>query len=110
MMDLVNLHSPQLARQVVIIVFLILTRRQARSRVRLRLYAGAASDTNGNGSTAGNGVYDIQVTYTPRNGATAHVEIIHLTIVAMADKTLASVDFDYLKQMQCAQSKCLIRR
>ncbi|MBT5302570.1 MAG: flagellin, partial [Tateyamaria sp.] len=56
------------------------------------LDAGAASDTNGNGSTAGNGVYDIQVTYTPRNGATAHVEIIHLTIVAMADKTLASVD------------------
>ena len=32
------------------------------------LDAGAATDTNGNGSTAGNGVYDIQVTYTPRNG------------------------------------------
>ena len=29
------------------------------------LDAGAATDTNGNGSTAGNGVYDIQVTYTP---------------------------------------------
>lgn len=56
------------------------------------LDAGAASDTNGNGSTAGNGVYDIQITYTPRNGATAHVEIIHLTISAMADKTLANVD------------------
>ncbi|MFL2845638.1 MAG: flagellin [Candidatus Puniceispirillaceae bacterium] len=56
------------------------------------LDAGAATDTNGNGSTAGNGVYDIQVTYTPRNGATAHVEVIHLTVSAMADRTVANVD------------------
>ena len=56
------------------------------------LDAGAPTDTNGNGSTAGNGVYDIQVTYTPRNGATAHVEVIHLTVSAMADRTLANVD------------------
>ena len=56
------------------------------------LDAGAATDTNGNGSTAGNGVYDIQVTYTPRNGATAHVEVIHLTVSAMADRTLTNVD------------------
>jgi flagellin len=56
------------------------------------LDAGAATDTNGNGSTAGNGVYDIQVTYTPRNGAAAHVEVIHLTVSAMAERTLANVD------------------
>ena len=56
------------------------------------LDAGAPTDTNGNGSTAGNGVYDIQVTYTPRNGAAAHVEVIHLTISAMADRTVANVD------------------
>ena len=56
------------------------------------LDAGAATDTNGNGSTAGNGVYDIQVTYTPRNGAAAHVEVIHLTVSAMADRTVADVD------------------
>ena len=56
------------------------------------LDAGAATDTNGNGSTAGNGVYDIQVTYTPRNGAAAHVEVIHLTVSAMADRTVANVD------------------
>ena len=56
------------------------------------LDAGAPTDTNGNGSTAGNGVYDIQVTYTPRNGAAAHVEVIHLTVSAMADRTVANVD------------------
>jgi flagellin len=56
------------------------------------LDAGAATDTNGNGSTAGNGVYDIQVTYTPRNGVAAHVEVIHLTVSAMADRTVANVD------------------
>ena len=56
------------------------------------LDAGAATDTNGNGSTAGNGVYDIQVTYTPRNGAAAHVEVIHLTVSAMADRTVANID------------------
>ncbi len=56
------------------------------------LDAGAATDTNGNGSTAGNGVYDIQVTYTPRNGAAAHVEVIHLTVSAMAERTVANVD------------------
>ena len=56
------------------------------------LDAGTPTDTNGNGSTAGNGVYDIQVTYTPRNGAAAHVEVIHLTVSAMADRTVANVD------------------
>ena len=56
------------------------------------LDTGAATDTNGNGSTAGNGVYDIQVTYTPRNGAAVHVEVIHLTVSAMAERTLANVD------------------
>ena len=56
------------------------------------LDAGSATDTNGNGSTAGNGVYDIQVTYTPRNGAAAHVEVIHLTVSAMAERTVANVD------------------
>ena len=56
------------------------------------LDAGAATDTNGNGSTAGNGVYDIQVTYTPRNGATAHVEVIHLTVSAMAERSVANID------------------
>ena len=56
------------------------------------LDAGSPTDTNGNGSTAGNGVYDIQVTYTPRNGAAAHVEVIHLTVSAMADRTVANVD------------------
>jgi len=56
------------------------------------LDAGSPTDTNGNGSTAGNGVYDIQVTYTPRNGATAHVEVIHLTVSAMAERTVANVD------------------
>ena len=56
------------------------------------LDAAAPTDTNGNGSTAGNGVYDIQVTYTPRNGAAAHVEVIHLTVSAMADRTVANVD------------------
>ncbi|MDB2469753.1 flagellin, partial [Alphaproteobacteria bacterium] len=56
------------------------------------LDASAATDTNGNGSTAGNGVYDIQVTYTPRNGAAAHVEVVHLTVSAMAEKNISNVD------------------
>ena len=55
------------------------------------LDAGAATDTNGNGSTAGDGVYDIEVTYTPRNGAAAHVEVVHLTISAMAEKNLSLI-------------------
>ena len=56
------------------------------------LDAGSATDTNGNGSIAGNGVYDIQVTYTPRNGAAAHVEVVHLTVSAMAEKNISNVD------------------
>ncbi|MDA7586742.1 flagellin [Alphaproteobacteria bacterium] len=56
------------------------------------LDAGAATDTNGNGSTAGDGVYDIEVTYTPRNGAAAHVEVVHLTVSAMAEKNISNVD------------------
>ena len=56
------------------------------------LDASAATDTNGNGSTAGNGVYDIQVTYTPRNGAAAHVEVVHLAVSAMAEKNISDVD------------------
>ena len=56
------------------------------------LDASAATDTNGNGSTAGNGVYDIQVTYTPRNGAAAHVEVVHLAVSAMAEKNISNVD------------------
>ena len=38
------------------------------------------------------GVYDIEVTYQPRNGVAAHVEIIHLTVSAMAERTVANVD------------------
>ena len=56
------------------------------------LDAGAAADTNANGSTAGDGVYDIEVTYTPRNGAAAHVEVVHLTVSAMAEKNISNVD------------------
>ena len=56
------------------------------------LDASAATDTNGNGSTAGNGVYDIEVTYTPRNGAAAHVEVVHLAVSAMAEKNISNVD------------------
>ena len=59
---------------------------------KAKLDASAATDTNGNGSTAGNGVYDIQVTYTPRNGAAAHVEVVHLTVSAMAEKNISNVD------------------
>ena len=56
------------------------------------LDASAATDTNANGSTAGNGVYDIEVTYTPRNGAAAHVEVVHLSVSAMAEKNISNVD------------------
>ena len=56
------------------------------------LDASAATDTNGNGSTAGDGVYDVEVTYTPRNGAAAHVEVVHLTVSAMAEKNISNVD------------------
>ena len=56
------------------------------------LDAGAATDTNGNGSTAGDGIYDIEVTYTPRNGAAAHVEVVHLTVSAIAEKNISNVD------------------
>jgi len=56
------------------------------------LDAGAATDTNANGSTAGDGVYDIEVTYTPRNGAAAHVEVVHLTVSAIAEKNISDVD------------------
>ncbi|MDB0016181.1 flagellin [Alphaproteobacteria bacterium] len=56
------------------------------------LDAGAATDTNANGSTAGDGIYDIEVTYTPRNGAAAHVEVVHLTVSAMAEKNISNVD------------------
>ena len=59
---------------------------------KAKLDASAATDTNGNGSTAGNGVYDIEVTYTPRNGAAAHVEVVHLTVSAMAEKNISNVD------------------
>ena len=59
---------------------------------KAKLDASAATDTNGNGSTAGNGVYDIQVTYTPRNGAAAHVEVVHLAVSAMAEKNISNVD------------------
>ncbi|MDA0333171.1 MAG: flagellin [Proteobacteria bacterium] len=55
------------------------------------LVAGSATDTGSNGSTQGDGVYDIEVTYTTRNGA-SHVEVIHLTVTAMPDKTVANVD------------------
>ena len=57
--------------------------------------AGSATDTNTNGSVAGDSVYDIEVTYTARNGA-AHVEVIHLTVSAMSDKTVANVDLTSL--------------
>ena len=56
------------------------------------LDAAAATDTNGNGSTAGDGVYDVEVTYTPRNGAAAHVEVVHLNVSAMAEKNISNVD------------------
>ena len=56
------------------------------------LDAGAATDTSANGSTAGDGVYDIEVTYTPRNGAAAHVEVVHLTVSAIAEKNISNVD------------------
>ena len=59
---------------------------------KAKLDASAATDTNANGSTAGNGVYDIEVTYTPRNGAAAHVEVIHLAVSAMAEKNISNVD------------------
>ena len=59
---------------------------------KAKLDASAATDTNANGSTAGNGVYDIEVTYTPRNGAAAHVEVVHLTVSAMAEKNISNVD------------------
>jgi flagellin len=59
---------------------------------KAKLDASAATDTNGNGSTAGNGVYDIEVTYTPRNGAAAHVEVVHLSVSAMAEKNISNVD------------------
>ena len=55
------------------------------------LVAGSATDTGSNGSTQGDGVYDIEVTYTTRNGL-SHVEVIHLTVTAMPDKTVANVD------------------
>ena len=59
---------------------------------KAKLDASAATDTNANGSTAGNGVYDIEVTYTPRNGAAAHVEVIHLAVSAMAEKNISNVE------------------
>ena len=59
---------------------------------KAKLDASAATDTNANGSTAGNGVYDIEVTYTPRNGAAAHVEVVHLTVSAIAEKNISDVD------------------
>ena len=59
------------------------------------LIAASASDTNSNGSAAGDSIYDIEVTYTTRSGV-SHVEIIHLTIVPMADKTVANVDLTSL--------------
>ena len=59
---------------------------------KAKLDASAATDTNANGSTAGNGVYDIEVTYTPRNGGAAHVEVVHLTVSAMAEKNISNVD------------------
>jgi len=55
------------------------------------LVAGSATDMGSNGSTQGDGVYDIEVTYTTRNGV-SHVEVIHLTVTAMPDKTVANVD------------------
>ena len=55
------------------------------------LVAGSATDTGSNGSTQGDGVYDIEVTYTTRNGV-SHVEVIHLTVTAMPNKTVANVD------------------
>lgn len=55
------------------------------------LVAASATDTGSNGSTQGDGVYDIEVTYTTRNGV-SHVEVIHLTVTAMPDKTVANVD------------------
>ena len=55
------------------------------------LSQGAATDTAVNGSNALDNIYDIEVTYTPRTG-TAHVEVIHLTVTAMADKTVANID------------------
>jgi len=57
--------------------------------------AGSATDTNTNGSVAGDSVYDIEVTYTARNGV-AYVEVIHLTVSAMSDKTVANVDLTSL--------------
>jgi flagellin len=59
---------------------------------KAKLDASAATDTNANGSTAGNGVYDIEVTYTPRNGAAAHVEVVHLTVSAITEKNISDVD------------------
>ena len=59
---------------------------------KAKLDASAATDTNANGSTAGDGVYDIEVTYTPRNGAAAHVEVVHLTVSAIAEKNISDVD------------------
>jgi flagellin len=55
------------------------------------LVAASATDTGSNGSTQGDGVYDIEITYTTRNGV-SHVEVIHLTVTAMPDKTVANVD------------------
>ena len=42
-----------------------------------------ATDTAGSGSTAGDNIYDIEVTYNTRDGS-SHVEVIHLTITDKA--------------------------
>ena len=56
------------------------------------LVQGTPTDTNNAGSTVTNNIYDIQVTYQPRNGVAAHVEVIHLTVEAMPDRSVASID------------------
>jgi flagellin len=49
------------------------------------------TDTAGNTSTAGNNIYDIEVTYNTRDGGT-HVEVIHLTITNKDDTHVSDVD------------------
>ena len=49
------------------------------------------TDTNGNGSAATDNIYDIEVTYTARDGS-QHVEIIHLTISDKLDTHVSDVD------------------
>ena len=50
------------------------------------------TDTATAGSTITNNIYDIEVTYQPRNGVAAHVEVIHLTVEAMPERSVANID------------------